>query len=150
MLFSVSPVFEKTLLTHMSPLALAALSLLTGGILLLFAMEVVHKIREIEELSRHDILLILVIIGTAGVLGPLFYLKGLNLTSVANTLLIARSNSLLIAVWAWVFLKEKWTIHQAVGSVLRVTGLFFIFTRGFTEGYVFLPGDRYILAAALM
>ena len=148
--FSVSPIFEKTLLMHMSPLALAALRSLTGGVLLLFAMKVVHKIREIEDLSRHDILLILLITGTAGVLAPIFYLSGLNTTSVTNTLLIARSNSLLIAIWAWLFLKERWTIHQAIGSVLMITGLFFIFTRGFTEGYVFLPGDMYILAAALM
>ncbi|MFH1789201.1 MAG: DMT family transporter [Candidatus Altiarchaeota archaeon] len=150
MFFSISPIFEKTLLTCMSPLALAALRSLTGGVLLLFAMEVVHKMREIEELTRHDILMILLIIGTAGVLAPIFYLRGLNLTSVANTLLIGRSNSLLIAVWAWLFLKEKWTIHQAVGSVLMITGLFAIFTRGFTASYTFLPGDMYLLAAATM
>jgi drug/metabolite transporter (DMT)-like permease len=148
--FGLAPIFEKTLLLHMSPLALACLRSLTAGLILILVMEVVHKIREIEELSHRDALLVFLIAGMVGVFGPLFYLNGLKLTSVANALLIGRSNSMLIALFAWFLLKEKWTLHQFIGSILMVSGLLVIFSRGFTLGYHFLPGDLYIGAAAFM
>ena len=150
MFFGVSPIFEKTLLLYMSPHALAILRSLSAGVLLLFAMEVLHKIREIESLSKHDIVLLILIAGMVGVFGPLLYLSGLKTTSVANALLIGRSNSLLIAFLAWLLLKEKWTFHQFFGSALMVSGLLIIFSRGFTLGYEFLPGDVYIMGAAFM
>jgi len=61
-----------------------------------------------------------------------------------------RSSSLLIALLAGIFLREKLTLHQVVGSVLMVLGLVFIFSRGFTQGYTFIPGDLYILGASVI
>ncbi len=148
--FGLAPVFEKTLLLYMSPLALAALSSLSAGVVLLLVMDVAHKIREITTLSRHDVLLVLLTAGMVGVFGPLFYFMGLKTTSVANTLIIGRSNSMLIALFAWLFLKEKWSVHQLLGSVLMVSGLLVIFTRGFMLGYSFMPGDLYVAGAAFM
>lgn len=146
----LKPIFEKTLLAYMSPLALGALRSLVAGFLLLWIMKTVHKIGEIERLSRRDLFLTIAIVGMVGVFGVFFYFKGLKTTSVTNTLLIGRSGSLLLAFLAWIFLREKLTVHQIVGSILMVSGLIAIFTRGFTLGYHFLPGDLYIAAAALI
>ena len=148
--FGLAPVFEKTLMLYMSPLALACLRSLAAGFLLLFVMEAIHKIREIRDINRHDALLLVFIAGMVGVFGPLFYLTGLKTTSVANALLIGRSNSMLIALLGWIILREEWTIHQVIGSVLMLTGLIVIFTRGFTLGYQFMHGDLFIAGAAVM
>jgi drug/metabolite transporter (DMT)-like permease len=147
--FGFAPIFEKTLLTYMTPSALAALRSITAGLILYFVMEAFNKIKEIDELTRRDILLLITITGMVGIFGPLFYLKGLKTTSVANTLILARFNSFLIAVFAGFLLKERWSLHQLFGSIFMISGLLIIFTRGFTIGYSFLPGDIYILTAAL-
>ncbi|HHQ45563.1 MAG TPA: DMT family transporter [Candidatus Altiarchaeales archaeon] len=146
--FGLSPIFEKTLLKHMSPLALSALHSLLAGVLLVFLLEFAHKLWEITCLCRRDKIILLLTAGMVGVFGPIFYLHGLKLTSVANTLLIGRSNSLMIALFATILLRERLTVHQVLGSILMISGLIIIFSRGFRFGYEFRIGDIYILIAS--
>jgi len=148
--FSLTPVFEKTLLQSLSPLALAAIRSIIAGLLLLLAMESLHKLGELKCLGRRDCVILAWIVLMVGVLGPLTYLTGLKTTAVANGLIILRLNSLLIAFFAWILLGEKMTLHQFLGTTLMITGLVTIFTRGFTISYGFHPGDLYIAAAAVM
>lgn len=150
MCFGAGPIFEKTLMQGMTPLALAALRSLVAGILLLFLMEILHKLHELRDCSHHDMALIFLIVGLVGVFGPLLYLTGLKTTSVANTLLIGRSQALLISFFAFIWLREKLTVHQVIGTLLMITGLIVIFTRGFRSGYTFMAGDLYILGAAII
>lgn len=150
MCFGIGPIFEKTLMNTFTPLALSALRSLTAGVLLVLMMRVYHKLKEIQELSKRDALLLGLIAGMVGIMGPFFFLTGLSKTSVANALLIGRSNSLLIAFFAALLLDEKFTFHQILGTILMVSGLLVIFSRGFVAGYEFRDGDLYIAVAAFM
>jgi drug/metabolite transporter (DMT)-like permease len=149
MFFALDPVLSKELLLVMSPNALAALKALLAGLILVVGMEAVHKIRELVELSKWS-LLILVLVGLfGGALGHVLVYYGLKDTSVTNTTLLSRSYALLMALMGAVLLREKISLHQIVGGTAMTLGLIVIVFRGFTIGYTPYRGDILILGGAL-
>jgi len=137
----LEPVFSKMLLNYIPPIVLAALASFASAFLLVFILEVGHKIREIEELGRRDIITLAVISLLSGVLAQLFYVTGLMNSTATNAVLLTRLNSLLIALMGVIFLREKFSLHQIVGSVIMVAGVVVIATKNFTVPVEPMQGD---------
>jgi drug/metabolite transporter (DMT)-like permease len=146
--FGLQPVFSKVLLNHMPPVVLAALTSFSAAFLLVFILEVEHKIREVEDLGRREVLVLLVISLLSGVLAQILYVTGLMQSTATNAVLLTRLNSLLIALLGVVFLKEKLTAHQIAGSVLMAAGVVIIATKSFTVSIRWEDGDILLILAA--
>lgn len=145
----LQPVFSKVLLSYMPPTVLAALTSFCALILLVFILEIEHKIREIGVLKRRDILVLLVIGLLSGVAAQLFYVHGLKHSTATNAVLLTRMNSLLIALLGVVFLKEKVSSHQVGGSLLMVAGVVVIATKNFSVTVSPEYGDLFLIMTAL-
>jgi drug/metabolite transporter (DMT)-like permease len=142
-------IFGKMLVSSaVDPFIIIIISQLLAGLILIGAMDLFRKIREIRETSRHDFKIIAVISVFSSVVAPLLYLVGLAMTSVANTVLIARVDAVLMSIMAVMFLKERTTVHQVTGTIVMFLGVAYTATHGFSAMTALNAGDMLILLSA--
>ncbi len=144
----LEPVFTKLLLRNMSPLAVVATYSVLGSIILFFIINAEHKLRQIGRLTKMEVVSLLALGLMSGVLAQFLYTTGIKYTFATNAILLARLNSLLIALMGVVFLKEKITINHVIGSIFMFSGVYYIATEGLSISINFAGGDILILATA--
>ncbi|MBD3388535.1 MAG: EamA family transporter [Candidatus Altiarchaeales archaeon] len=149
MFLGLQPVFSKVLLSYMPPIVLAAITSFSAALLLIFILEIEHKIREIEELKSREVFVLVFIGLLSGFFGQLFFVNGLAKTTATNAVLLTRTNSLLIAIFGVMFLKEKLTLNHIVGSVIMFTGVAIIATKNFSVSLEPAQGDVLLIGAAV-
>lgn len=120
-LFGLSTPFSKLLLGEVAPQLLAGLLYLGAG-LSITAYRLLRKSSAEAPLRRADVPVLLVLVLSGGVLGPVLMLLGLNeLNAVAGSLLLNLEApfTMLLAV---VFFKEHLGRRALIASALIVTG----------------------------
>ncbi len=147
--FGLYAVFSKMLLSStVEPILIVILSQGLAGIIIIGAMDLFKKIREIRETSKRDFKVIAVVSVFSSVIAPLLYLIGLATTSVANTVLISNVEAVFMSLFAVMFLREKTTLHQITGTIVMFLGVAYIATHGFSAITPFNAGDIIILLSA--
>ena len=69
-------------------------------------------------------------------------------TSVVNSMLIAYSNPIFVAIGAWIFLKERFGRQFVSGLILAMVGAFLLVSHGSTAFGAFALGDYFAIIAA--
>lgn len=142
-------VFGKFLLKDISPVMLAFIEMVTGMILMFFYMGVKNIIARLRDLDRSEFFALTICSLLSGVIGPLFFLKGLNETSGINTSILVNLNPLFMSIFAVMILKEEFTKHLFGGIILLFSAITFLGTQGFQHGIEFNFGDLFIVISAL-
>lgn len=149
MFLGLETAFAKVLLRHMSPLAIAAFSTLFAAIVLVFILELEHKVWELWRLNRRELAVLFVVSLVSGMAAQVLYVTGLRESTASNAVLLTRLNSLLIALFGIVFLRERLRVNHVVGAVLMLGGILVIATRQFSVEIQPQSGDLLLLLAAV-
>jgi drug/metabolite transporter (DMT)-like permease len=149
MFLALESVFSKVLLRYMPPIVLAALTSTFAAIVLFAILEVENKALEIFRLKRREFLVLLAVGLISGVFAQLLYVTGLKESTATNAVLLTRLNSLLIAIFGVVFIREKLGWHHIIGTVLMVGGIAIIATKYFTVDVMPTQGDGLLILAAV-
>lgn len=140
-------VVAKSLVNHASPLTLTSLRWLIA-VAVLFPMV---WWKEKRLLPSRDALLPLLIMGITGVvLFNIFQFLALERTTSTNVGLISTLNTISIAVFSFIFLKEKINILQALSMLLSLFGVLLVLSKGNINqlfSFHFNLGDIWMLAA---
>jgi len=140
-------VVAKSLVDHASPLTLTSLRWLIAVAVLLPMVWWKEK----RLLPSRDALLPLVLMGITGVvLFNIFQFLALERTTSTNVGLISTLNTISIAIFSFVFLKEKMNILQALSMLLSLFGVLLVLSKGNINllfSFHFNVGDLWMLAA---
>ncbi|PJO42988.1 DMT family transporter [Lysinibacillus xylanilyticus] len=140
-------VVAKSLVDHASPLTLTSLRWIIA-VAVLFPMV---WWKEKRLLPSRDALLPLFFMGVTGVvLFNIFQFLALERTTSTNVGLISTLNTISIAFFSFVFLKEKINIFQAFAMLLSLFGVLLVLSKGNISlllSFHFNVGDLWMLAA---
>ncbi|MEG0258865.1 MAG: DMT family transporter [Lysinibacillus sp.] len=120
-------VFGKILVQYFSP---ALLTLLRLAFIVLFLIEFTLYKKGFKRVSKSD-LLALLFLGIVGVfINQWSFFVGLQTADPTTSALILATTPILTGVLAAIFLKEKFTIRMLMGSIIAITGIYFVVTKG--------------------
>ncbi len=71
-------------------------------------------------------------------------------TSVVNSMLIAYSSPIFVAIGAWVFLKERFGVQFTLGLILAMLGSYLLISHGSEAFGSFARGDYLAIVAAVL
>lgn len=149
-LFATYPTLGKLAMDSNSPgvvnFIVESLSVL---VLLLFFGTVTEARKYIRLTERHKIVPLLGMALGAGVLGPLFYLVGLEHASVLNAVLLLALQTPLTALMSVYILKEKISPSYYLSLAVLLFGMFVYSTNGFAHDLSFSWNDVYFVLSAL-
>ncbi|QQR84083.1 DMT family transporter [Candidatus Peregrinibacteria bacterium] len=74
--------------------------------------------------------------------------NGLLKTSAINGVLISRTQMVIVGIISAIWLKEKVTPKQIIGTIIMFGGAYFIATKGLTESLQLASGDTLLFGAA--
>lgn len=131
-LFGIGTTLYKMLLESMSPLFIAAVTYLAGG-LVLAGSNFFHENTKVPHLLKlphrrkagfvwRDIVLVLLVILFGSALAPTLYLFGLNNTTAVNAALLGNTETLFTIGIAFIFLGERGRAKDYAAMVLLVVG----------------------------
>ncbi|WP_409300826.1 DMT family transporter [Peribacillus sp. SCS-155] len=147
LLWGANFVVGKSLVNHASPLTLTTLRWL---IAVIFLLPFVWW-REKRFFPPKDSILPLVLMGITGVvLFNLFQFKALELTSSANVGLISTLNTISIAAFSFLILKERLNLIQILCVVISLSGVMVVLSKGDVGSLMMLElnsGDLYMVMA---
>ncbi|MFJ7731667.1 DMT family transporter [Lysinibacillus sp. NPDC097231] len=140
-------VVAKSLVNHASPLTLTSLRWLIAVTVLLPMVWWKEK----RLLPSRDALLPLFLMGITGVvLFNIFQFLALERTTSTNVGLISTLNTISIAVFSFVFLREKINVLQALSMLLSLFGVLLVLSKGnitLLLSFHFNLGDLWMIAA---
>lgn len=142
-------VFGKFLLNHISPVFLGFIEMVAAMILMFFYMGAKNIIGKLRDLDKSEFSALTICSILSGVIGPLFFLKGLNETSGVNASILVNLNPLFMSIFAAIILKEEFTKHLLTGMIFLFGGIAFLGTQGFQHGIELNFGDLFIVISAL-
>lgn len=120
-------VFGKILVQDFSPALLTALRLL---FIVLFLGGVSLYKKHFKRISKSDFLAVF-LLGIIGVLiNQWSFFVGLQTADPTTSALILAMTPILTGLLAAFFLKEKLTIRMLLGSIVAITGIYFVVTKG--------------------
>ena len=131
-LFGIGTTLYKILLGSMSPLFIAAVTYLAGGVVLGGSI-LVREGAKVPQLLRlptrkkagfvwRDIVLVLLVILFGSALAPTLYLVGLNNTTAVNAALLGNTETLFTIGIAFVFLGERGKAKDYAAIALLIIG----------------------------
>ncbi len=127
---STYSIFGKILLSNFTPKILIVFSQATSTIILLFFLGFFPEAKRIYRLPKKDLFILIIVAILSAVIFPLLVLKGLKITSATNFIIIGRLEPVLAGVISFLWLKEKTSLHQILGVIFMMFGIFFIVTKG--------------------
>lgn len=140
-------VVGKSLVEHASPITLTNMRWMIAVACLL---PIVWK-KERKLLPPKEAILPLVLMGLTGVvLFNLFQFWALEKTSATNVGIISTLNAVSIAVFSFIFLKEKMNILQILSMILSLFGVILVLSKGhlgFLVSLHFNQGDLWMILA---
>nr|WP_054548668.1 DMT family transporter [Lysinibacillus sphaericus] len=111
-----------------------------------------HQLKlEWRLLKRHWFIVIILSLTGVTAFNTLVYI-GLHYTTSINASLMNSSTPIMIYIFSFIFLKEKLSKYQLIGTVLSLSGVAFIIMGGsFTRivDFTFNKGDLIVIAAVL-
>lgn len=120
-------VFGKMLVQHFSP-AMLTLLRLTFIVLFLVGFTILKK--GFKRVGKSDFLALL-FLGVVGVfINQWSFFVGLQTADPTTSALVLATTPILTGFLAAAFLKEKLTIRMLMGSIIAITGIYFVVTKG--------------------
>ena len=120
-------VFGKILVQDFSPTLLTMLRLL---FIVLFLLGLSSFKKHIKRVNKSDLLAIL-FLGVIGVfINQWSFFVGLQTADPTTSALILATTPIVTGFLAFIFLKEKLTIHMLMGSIIAIIGIYFVVTTG--------------------
>lgn len=120
-------VFGKMLVQHFSP---GMLTLLRLTFIVLFLIGFAFLKKSFKRVSKSDFLAIL-FLGVVGVfINQWSFFVGLQTADPTTSALVLATTPILTGFLAAAFLKEKLTIRMLMGSIIAITGIYFVVTKG--------------------
>ena len=107
-------------LSYSSPLLLAALRFLVAGVLMAILVFIIRRPHPKGKVSWMKIGLIGAL-QTAGVMGCIFL--SLRTITAGESSILTFTNPLLVVIFATIFLKSRYSLHQWVGVLLGIIGV---------------------------
>ncbi|MFH0820740.1 MAG: DMT family transporter [Candidatus Peregrinibacteria bacterium] len=145
---SSNSTFTKILLERFSTYSLAAIAQIFSVITIAFFFGALPELKKLKNLS-YKVIWGLVIVGIlSAVIQPLFLYTGLVKTSAINGALISRTQMVIVSIISTLWLRERITPHQIVGTFIMLGGAYFIATHGLLESLSWGSGDLLLFAAA--
>lgn len=141
-------VLGKILLKKTGPVFLAFIEIFAAMVMITFYMGIKTIWKQTKQLDRCEVITMVACSILSSVLGPLFFLRGLDETTGINASLLVNLNPLFLGLFAVFFLKEEFTKHLLLGGGLMLFGILVLSTRGFTEHITFNFGDIFIMCSA--
>jgi drug/metabolite transporter (DMT)-like permease len=146
MIWGFNVIAIKILVDTFSPVTITAFRILTAGIVVLI---VLWKTDRFIQLKIKEILWV-VLAGLTGIFGHHFFLAtGLTQTTASNAGLILGLVPLMTALFAMVFLGEKFTIIRLLGVILGLLGVSFIVLSGSSQIGKATLGDMLVFLAVV-
>lgn len=145
---STYTIFNKVLLADFAPPTLAAISQTISVVALLIFFGAMPEWKKIHKRPFREIIAIVILGVLATVVSPLLFLKGLESTLTTNAILLGKMDVIVLAVISAIWLKEKITKQQIIGTIIMLIGLYIIVTQG-AFGFDLQMGDAYILMATV-
>jgi drug/metabolite transporter (DMT)-like permease len=149
-LFGASTPLSKWLIGSVDPWLLAGLLYLGAGV----GLAIVHWVRPMSglaraeaQLQRSDLPWLAAVILFGGVLGPLFLMLGLSLTSAASGSLLLNLEGLATMAIAWLVFRENVDRRLLLGAAAILFGAVLLSWRG--QGLQLDTGGIFIAAACL-
>lgn len=146
-LWGANFVVGKTLVDHASPITLTTLR---WGIAVIFLVPIVWWKEKSLSVSRKAILPLILMGITGVVLFNLFQFLALDFTSATNVGLISTLNMFSIALFSFLFLKEKINAWQLGSMLISFVGVLLVLSKGHFEllfSIGFNKGDLLMVAA---
>ena len=120
-------VFGKILVQDFSPTLLTMLRLL---FIVLFLLGLSSFKKHFKRVNKSDLLAVL-FLGVIGVfINQWSFFVGLQTADPTTSALILATTPILTGFLAFIFLKEKLTIHMLMGSIIAIIGIYFVVTTG--------------------
>ena len=140
--------FTKILLERFSTYSLAAIAQIFSVITIAFFFGAFPEFKKLKDLS-YKVIWGLILVGLlSAVIQPLFLFTGLLKTSAINGALISRTQMVIVSIISTLWLRERITPPQIIGTVIMLGGAYFIATHGLTESLSWGSGDLLLFAAA--
>lgn len=148
MFISTYSTFSKILLEHFSTYSLAALAQLFSVITLLIFFGALSEFKNLQKLSYKELWALIIVGLLSAVIQPLFLFQGLLQSPAINSVLISRTQMVFVGIFSAIWLRERVTGHQITGTIVMLSGAYFIATKGLTEHMMLSGGDSLLLGAA--
>jgi len=121
--WAASPLLEKVALKAVSPLLALAVRTGVAALILVLATLLTGEVREAQELSLRNVLVLGASGLLAGVLGMFTYFSLLKTGAASKIVPLTAAYPLVTAFMALVFLKENLSWERLLGILLTVAGL---------------------------
>lgn len=141
--------FSKVLLEHFSTYSLAALAQIFSVATLLLFFGAVHEFKNLQKLSYKQVWALIIVGLLSAVIQPLFLFQGLLRTEAINGVLISRTQMVFVGIISALWLRERVTGNQIVGTIVMLGGAYFIATKGLTSQITLGSGDTLLIGAAI-
>ncbi|MDN7240580.1 DMT family transporter [Planococcus sp. N028] len=139
-------VFGKILVQEFSPALLTSLRLL---FIVLLLMGISSFKNHFKRLNKSDFVLI-ILLGIIGVwINQWSFFAALETADPTTSALILATTPILTGIFAAVFLKEKLTIRMVIGSLIAMTGIYFVVTKGNTASFQIDKGLFWIVVTMI-
>ena len=160
-LFGMSSTFNKLALANMSPLVVAGMIYLIGGVVLFVLRfsplnERILKLLETptqteDKITRGDYGVLTLVILFGSIAAPLLLLYGLNQTTAVNASLLLNAEVLLTVIIAFSFYKERGSTKDYLAIGVILIGVLFLTTNGQLQNATFteVSGNLLIIGACL-
>jgi len=120
-------VFGKILVQDFSPALLTMLRLL---FIVLFLIGLSSYKKHFKRVNKSDLLAVF-FLGVIGVfINQWSFFVGLQTADPTTSALILATTPILTGFLAFIFLKEKLTIHMLMGSIVAIIGIYFVVAKG--------------------
>lgn len=140
--------FTKILLQYFSTYSLAAIAQLFSVITIAFFFGALPEFKKLKDLP-YKVVFGLIMVGLlSAVIQPLFLFSGLLKTSAINGVLISRTQMVMVSIISALWLRERVTPRQIIGTIIMFGGAYFIATKGLTQNLQLTSGDTLLFAAA--
>ena len=150
LLTSTYAVFNKILLRDLDPLTLTFISQILSVVILLSIFGGIPEWKMIHKRPAKELIALIVVGIMSAAIAPFVFLKGLELTTATNAVLIVKMDSIALAIISVIWLKEKITKQQVAGTLIMLIGLYIVVTKGNPMDLSFQMGDILIFAAAII
>ncbi|WP_067727903.1 DMT family transporter [Oceanobacillus damuensis] len=139
-------VFGKMLVQDFSPALLTMLRLL---FIVLFLIVLSSYKKHFRSVKKSDLLAIS-FLGVIGVfINQWSFFVGLQTADPTTSALILATAPILTSILAAIFLKEKLTIRMLLGSVVAITGIYFVVTDGNSSSFYIDKGLLWIVVTMI-
>ncbi len=149
MFFSTYTIFGSLLLKNLTPEALIAFTSTLSVLLIFLAYGCINELKTLKTYSKKTIAILILISFLSAVVAPLLFLKGLESTMATNAMIIGKLEPVIVGIICVLWLHESFNKFQAIGSVLMITGVLYVATKGFSIGFSLEHiGDILVMAGA--